>query len=63
LALNQEQGYEQSPDSAIAIKERVNGFELIVSQRDGYQRREGRFMQELFPGRETRLDLSWRGRM
>ena len=60
--LDQEQGYEQASDSAIAIKKRVNGFELIVSQRNGHQRREGRFMQEPFPYRETRLDPSRRGR-
>src|SRR5579872_246294 len=29
---------------------------------NGHERRKGRFMQELFPGRETRLDLSWRRR-
>ena len=48
-------------DSAVAIKKRVNGFELIVRQRNGHQRRQCRFMQELFPGRETRLDLSRSG--
>lgn len=60
LALDQEQGYEQASDSAIAVKERVNSFELIMSQRNGHERRQGRFMQGFFPGRETRLDLSWR---
>src|SRR5260370_1665342 len=32
-----------------------------MSQRNGHQRRKSRFMQEFFPGRETRLDLSGRG--
>lgn len=61
LALDQKQGYEQASDPAVAIKKRVNAFELVVSQRNGHERRQGRFMQELFPGRETRLDISWRG--
>jgi hypothetical protein len=60
--LDQEQGYEEPTDSAVAIKKRVNGFELIVSQRNGHERRQGRFMQELFPDRETRLDLFCRRR-
>jgi hypothetical protein len=62
LALDQEQGDEQASDSAVAIKKWVNGLELIVSQRNGHERRKCRFMQELFPSRETRLDLSWRRR-
>ena len=40
----------------------MNGLELIVSECNGHERWHGRFMQELFPRRETRLDLSWRGR-
>ena len=38
----------------------MNGFELVMRECNGHERRKGRFMQELFPGRETRLDLSGR---
>ena len=38
----------------------MNGFELVMRERNGHERRQRRFMQEFFPGRETRLDLSWR---
>jgi hypothetical protein len=31
MALDQEQDYEETFNSPVAIKERVNGFELIVS--------------------------------
>ena len=58
--LDQEQGYEKASDSPIAVKERVNSFELIMSQSNSQERRQGRFIQELFPGREIRLDLPWR---
>ena len=40
----------------------MNGFELIVGQSNSNQRREGRFMQKLLPGRQSRLDLSRRRR-
>jgi hypothetical protein len=40
----------------------VNGLELIVSECNGHERRQCGFMEELFPRRETRSDLSRRGR-
>lgn len=40
----------------------MNGPELIVSEGNDYERRQGRSMQELFPRREARLSLSWRWR-
>jgi len=39
LALDQKQRDEKAPYSAITVKKWVNGFELIMGQRDSDQRR------------------------
>jgi hypothetical protein len=55
---DEEEGDEKSADSAVAIQEPMQGFELVVKERAADQRGQfARFVDEAFPVAEASLHL------
>ena len=47
--LGQKQSNQQAADAAVAVEKGMDGFELVVRERDLYQRWQGTVMQECLP--------------
>ena len=60
--LGQKQSNQQAADAAVAVEKGMDGFELVVRERDLYQRWQGTVMQECLPLLEASHHFGgWRG--